>query len=182
MLSKLRKFIYPIDIVLDQIPLNSKILDLGCGNGHLYNEIGEKNFISYNGIDPEIKSLIVNKKVKLIKKKVEDVLDEINDFDCVLMIDVMHHIDKKNQKKIFYAITKKLKSKSIFIYKDISNDNFFFSFMNFMHDLVYNFQFINYLSINDILKILKNDGDLSYSIFKKRVFWYDHQFVIVKRK
>ncbi len=175
MLSKFRKYIYPINIVLDQIPLNSRILDLGCGNGHIYSEIGEKNFICYTGIDPNIKNLI-------LKKKVEDVLDDIDKFDCVLMIDVMHHINKKNQKKIFYEITKKLKSKSIFIYKDISNDNFFFSFMNFMHDLVYNFQFINYLNISDILKILKEDTSLSYSIFKKRVFWYDHQFVIIKRK
>ena len=39
LLSNLRKFIYPVKIVIDNIPENSNILDIGCGDGHLLKEI-----------------------------------------------------------------------------------------------------------------------------------------------
>ena len=47
--SYIRKLIYPYKIVLSYINKNSKILDIGCGNGNILNDIKELNFLLYTG-------------------------------------------------------------------------------------------------------------------------------------
>ena len=56
-------------------------------------------------------------------KKIEEFIEEIDKFDCILMIDVMHHLQKEIQEILFRNIITSMKKNSLFIYKDISNRN-----------------------------------------------------------
>ena len=141
-----------------------------------------KNFNFYKGIDPKIKYSSITKDTEFSNKKIEDVLDEIKGFDCILMIDVMHHVDKKKQYILISEILKKMSSDSIFIYKDISSKNIYFSFMNKIHDLLYNFEVIHYFNSNKIIKLISNKKKFSYVKFYHRILWYDHEFIIIKKK
>ena len=181
MLYKLRKYIYPRKIISDFIPNNSNILDLGCGKGDIINELKNKNFKFYKGIDPKVKFNILKKNIQIIKSDVEGIIDEILYFDCILMIDVMHHIKKKDQDYLIKKIIYQLKKGGIFIYKDISNRNKFFSLMNRLHDLIYNFEIINYYNLNNITKSQKLTKFIEYNRFYHRQFWYDHEFLIIKK-
>ena len=181
MLYKLRKYIYPRKIISNFIPDNSKILDLGCGKGDILNELKDKNFKLYKGIDPKVKFKSLEKNIQIIPSDIRSVIYEISHFDCVLMIDVMHHIKKKDQDQLIKKIISQLKKGGVFIYKDISNRNKFYSFMNRLHDLVYNFELINYYNLDNIIKSQEFAQYIEYNIFYHRLFWYDHEFLIIKK-
>ena len=72
-----------------------------------------------------------------------------------------------------------MKKNSLLIYKDISNRNKFFAFMNWTHDLVYNFQKIHYFG-SDNIKLILDNNNVVYKHYFKRIFWYDHEFFIVR--
>ena len=180
--SYIRKLIYPYKIVLSYINNNSKILDIGCGNGNILNDIKELNFLLYTGIDPKIKTNYKNKNVSLLNDKLENYINHISKYDCILMIDVMHHINKNNQEKLITNILQNMKVNSILIYKDISNRNFFYALMNRFHDFVFNFQIIHYLDSNKILEISNNiNHTFIINHFYKRILWYDHEFLIIRK-
>ena len=62
-------------------------------------------------------------------------MNNISEYDCIIMIDVMHHIHSKNQEVVMSKLLQNMKEHSTFIYKDMSNRNLFLSFMNILHDL-----------------------------------------------
>ena len=80
---EIRKRICPFHEVANQIPLKKKILDIGCGNGILYKYfLDNKDYISYTGIDKNIKKLQILQQespsnVFFLDRKIEDILDII---------------------------------------------------------------------------------------------------------
>ena len=182
MLQKLRKYIYPRNIILDLIPTDAKILDLGCGQGDIFELLkNKKNVQYYKGIDPKLKFESINKNFELLTLKIENVITDISKFNCILMIDVLHHIKKNDQKSLIEKIINQLSAGSFLIYKDISNRNKFFSLMNKLHDLIYNREFINYYETDLIIDFIKEEKNISFNRFFHRIFWYDHEFLIIQK-
>ena len=185
---EIRKRICPFHEVVNQIPMGKKILDIGCGNGLLYKYfLNNKDYISYTGIDKNLKKLqkLQQKSpnnVYFLDKKIEDILEDIINYDCILMIDVMHHVNKKYQKMVIENILKKMNKGSILIYKDISSKNFIKSLINRLHDLIISFQFISYYESSKIINFAKEELKIdSIKRFNIQVLWYDHEFLIINK-
>ncbi len=181
MLRKLRKFILPEKDIIKYITHNAQVLDIGCGENGLSNRIDLEKINSYTGIDIKIKNKKISFKVKIYNSEWRDVIKDIKNYDTIIIIDVLHHIAVHNQKNLIEDTIKNLKRNSTLIYKDIANKNKFYGFMNRLHDFVYNFQIINYYDSDNIINIIKYDKNYSYTYFKKRIYWYDHEFIIIKK-
>ena len=95
----LRKIICPFDEIVKVIPENKKILDLGCGNAIILDFLSKKKFKNYTGIDPKLKKNHnkKNNKIKLKSTNAENYFRNIQKYDCILIIDLMHHINKEKQ-------------------------------------------------------------------------------------
>ena len=185
---EIRKRICPFHEVANQIPLKKKILDIGCGNGILYKYfLDNKDYISYTGIDKNIKKLQILQQespsnVFFLDRKIEDILEDINNYDCILMIDVMHHINKKYQKMVIEKILINMNKGSILIYKDISSKSFIKSLINRLHDLIISFQHISYYESIEIIKFAKEELKVeNIKKFNIQVLWYDHEFLIINK-
>jgi len=185
---EIRKRICPFKIIVDYIPPQTKILDLGCGNGIIYKYfLKNSNFISYTGIDNDKKKIkklqsLNTNKITFLNNNLEEIINIIKNYDCILMIDVMHHLNKKNQKKIIENILKNMKKNSTLIYKDISNKNPIKSLLNRIHDFFFNFQVINYYELKKIISFAKNNLKIKdLKIFIIQVLWYDHEFLIINK-
>jgi ubiquinone/menaquinone biosynthesis C-methylase UbiE len=98
---------------------NAQILDLGCGNGRLYDALGEKK-VDYTGLDTS-SSLIDKARLNFpdAKFKLGDMadLDFPDDyFDIVFSIASFHHIPgKKLRKHVVYEMNRVLKPNGILI-------------------------------------------------------------------
>ena len=185
---EIRKRICPFHEVANQIPLKKKILDIGCGNGILYKYfLDNKNYISYTGIDKNLKRLRklqqkIPNNVYFLNSKIEDILEDIKNYDCILMIDVMHHINKKYQKMVIENILKNMNKGSMLIYKDISNKNFIKPLLTRLHDLIINFQFISYYEPSKIINFAKKEMKINdIKKFNIQTLWYEHEFLIINK-
>ena len=175
---KIRSLILPIDDILKWIPLNAGILDLGCGKGILANYI--KNFNFYLGVD-----LVVpwshDTKIKFKKSNcIIFIENDISKYNTFLIIDLLHHIPKKFQKSFLNNLTSKMKSENILIIKDINPINLFTKLCNAFHDLLISKQIIRYFNFSHFEENITSDLIIKKKYFK-RIFIYDHYFLILKK-
>jgi len=175
---KLRPFILPIDEILFHIPSNSSILDLGCGKGLLINNI--KNFKNYVGVDLNT----INQKIKNIEFIKNDCLTyierDLGEFNTFLIIDLLHHISPEFQKVLLKNILIKIKKGDILIIKDINPRGLLYKFWNSFHDLMISNQLINYFNFKNFESEI-DKVQFSVKSFYKRIFLYDHYFLILKK-
>lgn len=105
--------------VLKYITKDTKILDLGCGNGRFLEFLNNKNtqFDSYLGIDNSA-DFINKNKLKFSNAKFEerDILNQIdeitNKYDLVVIFGVSHHIPYEEYRKEWFQKIKNLISKN----------------------------------------------------------------------
>jgi asparagine synthase (glutamine-hydrolysing) len=74
--SFFRQLIYPVNDIVKLIPKNSSILDIGCGNANILNNLKNTNFVNYTGIDPKLKMIRNGSEKYLLRKSFEDLLPE----------------------------------------------------------------------------------------------------------
>lgn len=175
----LRKKILPIEIIINLIPNDSNILDLGCGKGIVLKSL--KKFKRYVGVDQNISSFKNNKiNAEFIKEDCLEFLKrDLNKFDVFILIDLIHHIKKKEQEIFLKKLLKLMKNGDILIVKDIYPKNMWTRYWNYMHDLLISREKITYFDFKKFQKIhCKNH---LVETFYKRIFLYDHYFFILKK-
>jgi len=120
-------------LLLNKVPANSKILDLGCGNGVTLNTIVEKKECKGVGLDFSYKMLEIAKKDAVVRKidnLVEyiqgDLLNVTNDlgiFDCIITQRSLINLDStEEQYKVFNIIKSLLKRNGLYIMIESFND------------------------------------------------------------
>jgi len=91
---------------------NSKILDIGCGNGSLLVKMAESGFVNLTGVDlfinNDITYFIDQTEIKVLKKNFSDLSEK---YDLIMLHHVLEHIPDqhdffKNIKKIMHKETK----------------------------------------------------------------------------
>ena len=177
---KLRPLILPVNEILSFIPKRANILDLGCGKGLLLENL--KYYKSYTGVDLNVPELETNMpNINFIKGDcVNYIYKELEDYDTFLLIDLLHHI-KPNQQLIFVQeLLNRMKRNDILIIKDIYPKNILTKFWNAFHDLIISKQLIYYFDFNELFKTISNNSIIIHK-FHKRIFLYDHFFLVIKR-
>ena len=125
----LRILILPYKKLDSLIPGKGTIVDIGCGNGGFSNYISlfssKRNVF---GIDLSKKRIESAKKSIGKRKNVKFVLGDVTKIkqpkaDCYLVIDVLHHIDFKNQEKLLKFLAKKMSKNSMLIVKEVDPSN-----------------------------------------------------------
>ena len=100
----------------------AKILDIGCGTGVLAQLINEVTPVSYTGFDSNPKYIEFAKKRKypgvFNVGSVHNSFLSANDFDIVLAMDVMHHLNDEEAKAMLTLAKKCLKQNGRFILQD----------------------------------------------------------------
>ena len=178
---KLRALILPIDKIICQIPVEAKILDLGCGKGLVLNYL--KKYKSYTGVDLNLSSNKVKiNKVNFVKDDCVNYINQrLDQFDTFLIIDLLHHLNSDSQLNFLKDLLNKIKKNDTIIIKDIQPKNLLTKFWNSFHDLIISKQIINYFNFQEFENNLSSDYKIVNN-FYKRIFLYDHYFLIIKKK
>ena len=180
-----RPLICPFERLICHIPKNSKVFDVGCGNGSLLFLIAKyrdpKKLYGVDIFENDLKVVKVafrNTHYKKIKT-FEDWPDE--KFDVVTAIDVLHHIEPKHQTQFILELLKKLSPKGTLIIKDMSTKPWICAKINIIHDLIFANQIINYFSFEDLIEIIRKNNFEIKEINSKILFWYSHEWVVSTR-
>jgi cyclopropane fatty-acyl-phospholipid synthase-like methyltransferase len=141
-----RPYICPFDILLlYHIPKNASVFDIGCGSGMFLMLVAE--FCSPEKLaGVEIHQTLIDNATQLLSQYQKPVRlstydgkiipDWISDYNCITMIDVLHHIPPKEQEAFLEQLYNKMHKGATFIFKDIDADALPWVYFNKMHDFV----------------------------------------------
>lgn len=105
--SKSRFRIWPhVKQFLDSLPLNSKVLDIGCGNGKNMVYGAKRQDLQLYGLEHSqaLVDICIQKGLQVIQGDARTIPFEDNTFDAIIMIAVIHHINPKEQYKVLNEI------------------------------------------------------------------------------
>jgi 2-polyprenyl-3-methyl-5-hydroxy-6-metoxy-1,4-benzoquinol methylase len=182
-----RPRICPFHIIMDHVPDGSSVLDIGCGMGGWLYFLSRFSKIS-SGVGVEVSAERIDNanSMKTDDDPLEFAAIEVDDdwpggsYDCLTMIDVLHHVPPAGQKEFMNRISK-LDVKKI-IFKDIDPKAKIKSFMNSLHDVVLSKQLPRYCEKDKVAAWLEEMG---YEItFSSRcdMLWYSHYLITAEKK
>lgn len=102
---------YRINVASRYVRVNDKILDIGCFDGYLFEKLAKKNIQASVGLDPLLKNDSKKGIHTLLSGKFPEAISDNETFDCIVMLAVLEHIPREEQKQFNSQFDKFLKSK-----------------------------------------------------------------------
>jgi len=184
-----RPYICPFDQILNLIPPESKVFDIGCGSGSLLSLIDhfckpEKlGGIEIDDVLVENAKLLLSSSpvpVSVYKYDGITIPEEIKEYDIITMIDVFHHVPKSIQITFFDQLYQKMSIGSVLIYKDIDAESVFV-YANKLHDMVLAGEIGNEWKAKDVAANLKKSGFACSGIIYKHMIFYPHYTIVATK-
>lgn len=185
-----RPYICPFNDLLNLIPINSSVFDVGCGSGMFLSLVNqyrspEKVFgieISEKLIE-NAKQLFKNNTTTKSTFKVyngQHIPEEIKDYNYIVLIDVLHHVPLEKQEVFLTEIYSTMSKNSTLILKDINSSNPFYLW-NKVHDFVFSGEIGNEPNPRKLTNRLGKMGFEIQKIEYKMMFLYPHFTLICKK-
>jgi 2-polyprenyl-3-methyl-5-hydroxy-6-metoxy-1,4-benzoquinol methylase len=187
----LRSVVCPIGEIRSEIPSGSSVFDLGCGTGAVLSTLVKNRIVSRVGGCETSESLLQIAKLAVIKSSGSTTTlgdfvvalnppDCIREYDCVLLIDVLHHIPKKVQLNYLRQLADKMRPGAFLILKDINAAKPCVWF-NRLHDAMFSLNGFQEISVAFAAKHLSESGLSIQKTFEIHRLWYPHYFVIAQK-
>jgi 2-polyprenyl-3-methyl-5-hydroxy-6-metoxy-1,4-benzoquinol methylase len=186
-----RPYVCPFDLVIEEVPDGSFILDVGCGGGLLLGALASIARIrggigfdfSADGIrvaQAMRKSLPPGCDLQFLHLSALDRWPE-GPFSVVTLIDVMHHVPAAAQERVFRTAARVLKPGARLIYKDIAPRPLWRAYANTVHDLMLARQWVHYLPMTTIVDWARDEGLVLVRSYTANRLWYGHHFAVFDR-
>src|SRR3990167_3623726 len=155
----LRKAILPLEEIDASLPKKGKLLDLGCGEGVISKYLAKNKKRKVIGIDSDIRRLPKHKTKYLSFKNADIRYVSLTGSSGVVISDVLHHLNLKDQKNLLKKIARDLKEKGVLAIKEIDSSEFIRSRLSRLWDFVlYPQDNISYWNSNDLKSFLEKNG------------------------
>ena len=187
--ARLRKVVCPLDEVCGAVPIGSSVFDLGCGTGAMLRElIRTRGVKKVGGCEVSREALAeaemaVNRELgqsgEFIAKKEPPLC--LSAYDCITLIDVLHHIPKNVQEAYLRKLVSFMKPGSILILKDIDASSPLVWF-NSLHDAIFAGNGFQEIPAPEAASMLEGAGLDIESRWNVRRLWYPHFFLIARKK
>ncbi|OGK45208.1 hypothetical protein A2956_00600 [Candidatus Roizmanbacteria bacterium RIFCSPLOWO2_01_FULL_37_57] len=155
----LRKAILPLEEIDKNLPKEGKIFDLGCGEGVISKYLASSKKRIVIGIDSDKKRL-PNHKTKNLSFKNADIRELLlKGSSGVVISDVLHHLNLKDQKALLTKIAKELEKRGVLVIKEIDKSEFLRSRLSRLWDFIlYPQDKINYWHYKELKSFLEEVG------------------------
>jgi len=183
-----RPYICPFDVLIEAVPPDSFVLDIGCGGGLFLGLLSRTGRIKGGvGIDSNARAvdfaeLMTNNlppshRVEFV---VCDALESLptGRYEVVTLLDVMHHVPPARQRQLLQDAIARVAAGGLLIYKDMARKPFWRALANRMHDLVLAQQWINYAPIEQVVEWAEASGCVVRARHAVNMLWYGHEIVV----
>jgi 2-polyprenyl-3-methyl-5-hydroxy-6-metoxy-1,4-benzoquinol methylase len=186
-----RPFICPFDLVVEEVPDGSVVLDVGCGGGLLLGALASlgriRGGVGFDYSDDAIRvaqamagALPAGCDLQFHHVSALDRWPE-GTFSAVTLIDVMHHVPPASQHDVFRTAARHLKPGARLIYKDIAPRPRWRAYANTLHDLLLARQWVHYVDMSQILDWAHEEGLVPVRSYTANRLWYGHHFAVFQR-
>lgn len=133
----LRNLMLPLKQMDEALPAKGTILDLGCAEGPIafYLAKNPKRFVI--GVDLDAKRLPKSKQKNLIFEKGDIRKYSMKNVSAVVISDVLHHIEFKDQELVLKNVAEGLKKDGILLIKEIDTEDTIRSKLSRFWDFVF---------------------------------------------
>lgn len=159
----LRLLVCPFEIIEREIPVKAKtMLDVGAGYGIFADYIAYMRpkiriaASEYNKARVEAARSKLSSNVHFVTK--DAMRETFSGYDCITIIDVVHHIPTKGQELLFNKIKAQAKNGTTIIVKDIEKRPGFQYMWNWLHDIIMTRENAYYLSNSDFQSLFHRAG------------------------
>ena len=155
----LRKVILPLEEIDKILPEEGKIFDLGCGEGVIARYLANNKKRIVIGIDSNGERLPKDKTKNLSFKNADIRKVSLEGSMGIVISDVLHHLNLKDQKNLLKKIAGDLKKGGVLAIKEIDNSEFIRGRLSRIWDLIlYPQDKINYWHYKELKKFLEEIG------------------------
>ncbi|MFO0963765.1 MAG: class I SAM-dependent methyltransferase [Phycisphaerales bacterium] len=192
-LQHLRPHICPFEELLPEIPEGARVLDIGCGGGLLAALVcatrRPARFVGFDSSAPAIAVAQANVGAIAALAGVTPEFLRLDvgapwpagPFDCVTMIDVLHHIPPPAQRGAIEMALRAVEPGGRFVYKDMTRRDLPRRMANQMHDLVMARQWVNPAPIDDVVAWATAAGARLVRRGDFNRYWYGHELAVFER-
>ncbi len=185
MLMTYRPRICPYHRLVEQVPIGSFVMDIGCGNGLWLLLLADLGRIGRGlGLDICAEKVHIAEKLKrpdmplMFRHIVANEALPVEMADCVTMIDVLHHIPPARQKETIQSLRHTRSAKVII--KDIDPIPCWKSAANTLHDLVMTGQRPRYRKPSVLCEWLR-EMDYEIQLYERcDMLWYSHYMIVAR--
>jgi len=186
-----RPRICPFERVVDAVPAQSSVLDIGCGNGLLLYLLARAGRLR-EGVGVDIRQDAIDtgnaalRGFGIDQASLRAAGEPANwprqTFDTVAMIDVMHHVPQERQRATLAAACAMVRSSGLLVYKDMARSPAWAAWANRAHDLLLAREWIHYLPIAEVdaaaagskMRLVRSESTL--------LGWYAHELRVFRRE
>lgn len=190
-----RPAISPFDEILATIPINASVLDVGCGAGLLLNLLSIRGHRGpLVGFDSNERS--IETATKASQSQIEsdprivfpefhhiDVNDPwpIGEYDCVCLVDVMHHVQKPHRITLLETIHNTISGGGILVYKDMGRKPYWRAMANQLHDLLRAGEWIEHEPVENVHSWFMERGYKNLSELDITKLVYAHELRVYQK-
>jgi SAM-dependent methyltransferase len=190
-LMTLRPYISPFDRLIECVPEECSVLDVGCGaglflgllaaTGRRFRGVGfdaSKDAIrAARAMAGRLKDLGFEADLQFEQVDVRAPWPE-GPFQVVSIIDVMHHVPPPSRQSVLELARASLQPDGLLIYKDIGDRPRWRAIANCLHDLVMTREWVRYTPLQDVKLWAGNLGIEPIDVERINRMWYGHDLML----
>jgi 2-polyprenyl-3-methyl-5-hydroxy-6-metoxy-1,4-benzoquinol methylase len=187
-----RPYICPYEELIELVPRGVSILDVGCGGGLFLGVSAALGRISQGlGFDASQQAIALAQSmarrlsgqtnVRFLRLNVSDPWPN-ETYDVVSLIDVMHHVNPKNQLSLLDLAATHVGAGGQLLYKDMAARPYWRAVANRVHDLVIARQWIHHLPIEDVIRHVEKKGLELEERRSVDILWYRHEIAVFRQR
>ena len=187
---KYRSLICPFVPLIKMVNADDKVGDVGCGSGQfllLVSEFAKPSFVYGIEINQRLVnnaknlfSSLPNKNFNFTEYNGKNFPAELGEMDIIFLVDVLHHVPKKNQENFIMELISVMKLGAKLILKDI-NAGSPLVYFNKLHDLIFAREIGNEISIDNAILLLKRNGLKIIKQEKRTMYVYPHYTIVAQK-
>jgi 2-polyprenyl-3-methyl-5-hydroxy-6-metoxy-1,4-benzoquinol methylase len=186
-----RPYICPFHLLVDCVPRDASVLDVGCGAGlfillmarlgRIRSAVGfDADGVAIHAAQDVAAKLRDQTPIRFEQQSAHDRWPK-GQFDVVSIIDVMHHVPPKKQPDLIGAAAEHLNEGGLLLYKDMASRPLWRAWANRLHDLASAQEWIHYAELDDVANWAKDAGLRLDRTEALNMLWYRHEWCLFRR-